>query len=236
MFFSVATIVFFFTDVKPQTLEFEVAKSLLQVGVVAVFGAVISLLVFEYQQERQAAEKTRDVHRKQLEYRESLLLSVLSRTMDAYGRVKKARRLIRGLGVDYDSQLLVVMQYDNFFETINWAQLDLETLARDVGTSANAFSNSEQLVEQLRRMEKYLGELISEYEQFRQQLSSGKGSLPLNRLPRLESYIQPAGRSEFKSSIVVPYHEIQRLIRVDLLHPNLTGESSYYPEEAVGMN
>src|SRR4029450_149011 len=44
------------------TLEFEIAKAILQMGVVSVIGTVVSLLTFDYQQER-----------KRLEYDEGLL-------------------------------------------------------------------------------------------------------------------------------------------------------------------
>jgi len=104
---SVALLLLFFRDAAQGSLGFEAAKSLLQLGVVAVVGAVISILVFEDQQERQALdkeadierqalEKERDFDRKRLEYRETLLLTILSRAMDAYGRAKKARRVLRG--------------------------------------------------------------------------------------------------------------------------------------------
>jgi len=51
---SVALLLLFFRDAAQGSLGFEAAKSLLQLGVVAVVGAVVSILVFEYQQERQA--------------------------------------------------------------------------------------------------------------------------------------------------------------------------------------
>ncbi|AZD60191.1 hypothetical protein C4K18_2218 [Pseudomonas chlororaphis subsp. aurantiaca] len=65
-----------------------------------MIGTIISLLVFEYQRERQtidrnaeqarqASEKKRDQQQKHFEYRESLLISALSRTANAYSRAKK---------------------------------------------------------------------------------------------------------------------------------------------------
>lgn len=119
-FASVALLLLFFRDSAQGTLEFEAAKSLLQLGVVAVAGAVVSILVFEYQRERQTidrnadlerqgAEKQRDLDRTSLEYREKLLLSILSRAMDAYGRAKKARRLLRGRAIATRAQAKVVL-------------------------------------------------------------------------------------------------------------------------------
>lgn len=253
---SVSLILLFFRGAAQGTLELEVAKSLLQLGVVAVIGAVVSVLVFEYQRERlkldetadlerkalenkaelerqalekkadlerQALEKKRDLDRKGLEYRETLLLSILSRAMDAYGRAKKARRLLRGRAISTRDQERVVLadQYDLCFDMLNDAQLDLENLARDVGTSAKAFSEPVALVEHLRSMDDYLNELIGEYEGARSRFSGDAPSLPLRELQYLGDFLKTAKESKFMPGMVIPYHEVQKGIRGDLLHPNL---------------
>ncbi|HWN11448.1 MAG TPA: hypothetical protein VNO50_19625 [Pyrinomonadaceae bacterium] len=244
-FGSVSLIRLFFSDAGQGTIGFEVAKSLLQLGVVAVIGAVVSVLVFEYQRERQALdkiadldrqavekkadldrqalEKKRDLDRKSLEYREMLLLSILSRAMDAYGRAKKARRLLRGRAISTRDQAKVVLadQYDLCFDMLNNAQLDLENLARDVKTSAKAFSDPDALVTHLRSMDAYLNELIGEYEGSRSRFSGDEPSLPLRELQHLVDFLQKAKESKFMPEMVIPYHEVQKAIRGDLLHPNL---------------
>src|ERR1044072_1275399 len=50
---SVAALGFFFPHAKVNTLEFEVAKAVLQLGVVSVIGVMVSLFSFEYQRARQ---------------------------------------------------------------------------------------------------------------------------------------------------------------------------------------
>jgi hypothetical protein len=229
----VVLFVFFRNEVQG-TIGFEAAKSILQLGVVAVVGAAVSVLVFEYQRERQTIdreadlkrqerEKQKDLDRKSLEYREALLLSVLSKAMDAYGQAKRARRLLRGRAILTQDQAKVVLadQYDACFDMLNDAQLDLENLARDVETSAKAFSEPDKLVKNLRSMEAYLGKLIGEYEDFRSRFSGVEPSLSLCELPLLNEFLQPAKVSRFKPQVIVPYHEIQKGIRGDLLHPNL---------------
>lgn len=242
---SVGLLLLFFRDSAQGTLEFEAAKSLLQLGVVAVVGAVVSVLTFEYQRERQALdkkadlerqsidkqadlerqanEKKRDLDRKSLEYRETLLLSILSRAMDAYGRAKKARRLLRGRAISTRDQVTVVLadQYDLCFDMLNDAQLDLENLARDVETSAKAFSQPAALVEHLRSMDSYLNKLIGEYEESRSRFLGDEPSLPLRELRLLEDFLKPAKDSKFMPKMVIPYHEVQKGVRGDLLHPNL---------------
>ena len=242
---SLGALAVFFRGATQGTVEFEAAKSLLQIGVVAVMGAVISVLIFEYQRERQAAdkraddaqqrlerqkendrqaaEKQRELERKRFEYREALLLSTLSNAMNAYGRTKKARRLLRGRGIRSrgETQIVLASEYDQFFDRVNDAQLDLENLARDVKTSAKAFSEPEALEQDLWSMESYLGELISEYESVRSRFSENDPSLPVRDLVHLEDFLKSTDSSRFRPEMVSPYHEVQRRIRRDLLHPNL---------------
>ena len=209
----------FFRDASQGTLAFEVAKSLLQVGVVAIAGAVISALTFEYQRdrldaekradierlssekerdieraakekerdlvrqgaererdlqrqavekqrdlERQAIEKQRDLERKSVEYREGLLISTLTSTMDAYSRTKKARRLLRARArvLQAAGAIILAEQYDLYIDWINDAQLDFENLARDIDTSAQAFTKSGFLRDRLHKMDSYLARIIHE--------------------------------------------------------------------------
>jgi Na+/H+ antiporter NhaB len=103
---TIALLLLFFRDATQGTIAFEIAKSLLQPGVVAVVGAVVSLAMTDYQleqshmdkdrdREHQDRNKERDVERQRYEYREDLLTSTLSRTVAAYSRAKRARRLLR---------------------------------------------------------------------------------------------------------------------------------------------
>jgi hypothetical protein len=231
---SVVILLLFFRDAQSGTLKLEAAKALLQLGVVAVIGAVVSLLVFEYQRERQAIDRTadlerqalekqRDLDRKNLEYREALLLSILSKAMDAYGRAKKARRLLRARAISAKNEETVVLadQYDACFDMLNDAQLDLENLARDVETSGRAFTDPNALVNHLRDMDGYLGKLISEFEDSRRRFFGDEASLSLTELPILADFLKPTKTSRFMAGMVVPYHEVQKRIRAALLHPNL---------------
>jgi hypothetical protein len=227
----IALLFFFCRDLKNGSIEFEAAKSLLQIGVVSVIGTVLSLLVHQYQNEAEAlqkkteadrldAEKQRDEHRKCLEYREALLLSVLSKTIDAYNRTKRARRLLRGRAISTRGETKVVLaeEYDKWFDAINDAQLDLESLVHDIKTSEKAFSRPELLRESLRSMEKYLNDLITEYERSRALFSCDGHTLPLDQLPKLTNFLLPG---KFAPHMSVYKDGVQRAIRSDLLYPNL---------------
>ncbi|MBI5084490.1 MAG: hypothetical protein HZB13_07830 [Acidobacteria bacterium] len=235
---SLVILLLFFADSQQGSIQFEAAKALLQLSLVSVAGAVLSILVFEYQRERQAIDKAAEVarqdlqvagelRRKNLKYRETLLLSILSKAMAAYGQTKKARRLLRARAIStrQDVEVVLACQYDTCFDMLNDAQLDLEDLARDVETSAKAFSDSKALVHQLRSMDNYLGELISEFETSRRRFSGGEATLPLTQLPLLADFLRPMKKSRFLQEMVVPYHKVQQGIRGDLLHPSLNVES-----------
>ena len=112
------------------------------------------------------------------------------------------------------------------FDLINEAQLDFENLARDVKTSAKAFSNSKKTAEDLNKVDSYLNDLIGEYEDKRSLFSGAEPTLPLNKLECLQDFLQPARLSKFKEGVVVPYHDVQFAIRGDLMHPNLPARQS----------
>src|SRR6185503_5207405 len=113
---SLTLLLLFFRDAGGG-IKLEAAKALLQIGVVAVAGAVVSILVFEYQRKRQQSDKDADIERKRQEYRETLLLSVLSRALDAYSRAKKARRQMRGtIAMRGKEQVVSRDEYDKCFD------------------------------------------------------------------------------------------------------------------------
>ena len=207
------------------SIHMEIAKALLQLGVVAVAGTVVSVLVFEYQRERQNQDKTRELDRKGLEYREELLKAVLSRAMACYSQSKKARRLLRARALEHHDGLTIVLanQYDQYMDLINDAQLELENLARDVQNSAPAFSSADTIVKHLRSMEKYLSKIIGEYEKNRGLSTMADGKLTLEEFPVLNEYLKTASESPFTPNVIFPYHEVQLAIRKDLLHPHLPG-------------
>jgi hypothetical protein len=213
---SVVVLVLFFRTVTANTLEFEVAKALLQVGVVSIVGAAVSLLTFEYQRERQA-----------LEYREGLVKSILDRALIAHSDVKKARRLLRARAIVDDGGMVSATSYDLYLEMINNAQLALENLARDIETSAPAFRSLE-LADDVWSMENYLSKLITEYETYRGKFRGSPPLLAINELPKLQGFIA-RGISEFQKSFVVPFREVQRALREELLFPSLPGRGSAPP-------
>ena len=245
---SVGVLALLSTKVPDLNLVPEIAKAVLQLGVVAIVGSAVSLLIFEYQREkgladrqreedRRSAEKQRDLDRvteeknrelraRKIEYREGLLLSVLAKALGAYSQAKKARRLLRARAIAQEGDRAMVLAdgYDQYMELVNDAQLELENLARDVTTSGKAFSQHESIAASLRRMEVYLSELIGEYEKTRPLFAESVSKRPLRDHPLLEDFLRSASLSKFSPEVIHPYHEVQAAIRGDLLHPNFLND------------
>ena len=57
---TVALLFLFFRSPTPNTFSFEIAKALLQLGVIAVVGAVVSLAMTNYQLEQGQRDKDRE--------------------------------------------------------------------------------------------------------------------------------------------------------------------------------
>ena len=201
-----------FRNAAQGTIAFEVAKSLLQLGVVAVVGAFVSWAMTEYQ-----------LAQSRYEYREELLTSTLSRAVAAYSRAKRARRLLRARSgaAPGGPGLIRLDDYDRFMEMVNDAQLELESLKGDVKTSEPAFASADSVFCFFKSMEEYLGKVVKEYEMTRHTIPDSNSSVQVRQLEALSDFLGPANASLFKREVIDPYHKVQDFIRKDLLHPKL---------------
>jgi hypothetical protein len=219
-----AVLVMFFREATQGTMAFEIAKSLLQLGVVAVVGAIVTLAMTDYQLEQNRMEKDRDRDHQRYEYREDLLTSTLSRTVSAYSRAKMARRLFRARAgaVVGGPSLVRLDDYDRFMEIVNDVQLQLEALKGDLKSSKPAFSNADSLFSHYKSMESYLGHVVKEYEGARHRFPELTSTVPIADLKDLSDFLGPTTETcKFKKQVVNPYHEIQKAIRADCLYPKL---------------
>jgi hypothetical protein len=217
-------VVFVVQETRPNTLLFEGAKALPQIGLVLAVGATLSLLTSEYQQARQHQEKERDENRRQEEYRQELLKTTLTQATASYTEVKRARRLMGALALTMTSDqrpAILMTEYNKQMAVISDAQLQFENLVDDVETSAAGFASAHDLKRHLRSVETHLGKLISEYEKARQSTGE-RPQLPLAGLPCLDTFLaQFADDNEkFKAGfqpLKLGFVKVQELIRRDLL-------------------
>ena len=97
----------FFHNATQGTLPFEVAKSLLQVGVVAIAGAVISTLTFEYQHNRLDAEKKADIKRLSSEKERDLIRQEAEKKRDLERQSIEKQRDLERKSFEYREGLLM---------------------------------------------------------------------------------------------------------------------------------
>ena len=217
----------------------EVFKAVLQLGVISAAAAALAMLSFDYQFLRQQEEKNRDqdheaalrqneLLRRRLEYREELLRTILRRATNSYSSVKKARTLLRARALQKEAnrKVIVTPAYDEQMDVVNDARLDFENLQRDVENSRLAFSQPDIIVKKIQCVEEYLRHLIEEYERRRPTFKEDGSTRRVGQLRRLRDFLSSSRTSLFMLRAVHPFHEVQRLLRADLLNPQLVDWTS----------
>jgi hypothetical protein len=201
-------------SVEPDTLWFEIAKTLLQVGVVLAIGALLSLLTSDYQREQQRAES-----------RQELLRDLLARATTAYNDVKRARRLLRGKALIQDGTAVLASAYDEQIAAVNDAQLQFETMADEVQGAFPGLAGS--LAIEFDAVEESLNALVREYEDNRPNFDGEPLSISMNMLPALRSFLEhPSKQAGRRDTPAAPgfapvhdaFHRAQRMVWDQFLH------------------
>jgi hypothetical protein len=183
----------------------------------------------------QATLRNEELLRKRQEYRYELLKTTLDDATRGYSAIKKARRLLRARGrKQSDRAILLTAVYDAEMDTINNGQLVFENLQRAVDNVRIAFSEPDAIIGHLRSIDSYLSKLITEYENERPDFAADESRKPLSDLARMLEFLaptewvkaQPGATYSFLTNVVHAFHEVQRLIRIDLLNPHLNVAAS----------
>jgi hypothetical protein len=137
-----------------------------------------------------------------------------------YSAAKKVRRLLRanciqGPAGDKDNPWtdVPVTTYDTHIGTLNDVQLALELLKRRLKFFRAVFQNPNDLSLKADAMEKYLGQIITEYEQ-RRNPKLERDSIPLGELDRLRGFIWKDKGSDF-DSFGDPFDDLLRLLETE---------------------
>jgi len=171
------------------SLGFEGAKMALQVSVVGVAGALLSFAAENYKRRQE-----------RVRYREEFLKDTLKRITSSYNKSKSARRLARAkalTGLANERQVKVA-GYDESMRELNDAQLELEAVKRDLKIGKDRFPSNERIERYAEAMEKYLGEIIKEYETERQKFGDEKTPLPLKHGGEFASFVDQESKAGFK--------------------------------------
>lgn len=202
------------TSKNPQLQELgkEIAKLTSQVTLVAVVGGII---VQEYNRGRQ---RTAAIN----EFRKTVLRNLIH----SYVGVKKSRRLLRsrcrisGAPAGCEGQLqLSKLAYDEQMGSISETQLELEILVHELLTFSHAFSHQNEIRKFLRKMESYLGTLITEYESSQREITD-VDFIALDPLTRLSDFIHGRKDGFFRKNFTKSFHSALSHIRADHLGVN----------------
>jgi hypothetical protein len=202
-------------NIQHNTLPFEIAKSMLQAGVVSVAVAALTLLTQQHQRRHTVVEKELDEEQRRAEIRTDLLRSAHAQVTEQYNAVKRARRLLRARRLPGD--IHSAEHYDEHLAAIVDAQLAFEALIADVNSSAGSvFSDGPALVAELKKVEKYLGDLISEYEEKRSQFLGTPEQLVETDLPVLREFLAKRKRGSGFDKAIEAFGKARDLIREDI--------------------
>lgn len=180
----------------PKVVEigYDTIKLSIQLLLVVLFGGIF---IQEYNRAR--AKKTA-----RNEFRRDFM-KILSRV---YSDVKGVRRIIRAKcqqSIENNKEVdprdfLPLAIYDENIASINSSKVELEILLRELKIVSEVFEETDKLKSGIERMEKYLKNVIEEYEKNTKKHRIA-GSIPLEELPRLNAMIDQAKSEtgDFKS-------------------------------------
>lgn len=199
-------------DVKPGTIAFELAKALLQVSVVVLIGALISLGTSDYQSMLNS--------RRELKLRsDEVLRRFLEDAVRGYHDVKRARRVMRArLNASDGKHAIGTDLYDDQMEVINDAQLTFERLKLLVRGLPDERVTRADLRLNIKIIEEALHELVEEYESNRPYMSQGADPNPIGKLAKLNWFLGE-NSDDFNHKIGDPFDAVLEELEGAMLKP-----------------
>ncbi len=179
-------------------LEFELVKLLLQLVVAGVIGKI---LVDTYNAGREK-EKAANQFRKDL----------LQELVKAYYKAKRVRRILRGNTItEKGTKKINHKVYEEQMRDIIDAQLALEYHKFQLKSFPKSFKNTIcPLIIEADKLEKYLGDLITEYEE----LGEAGEFIHVTNLTKLKDFFD---KDEFKLGFAKHFHSSVKLIGLEIL-------------------
>jgi hypothetical protein len=162
---------------RPDTIQFELRKLLIQFLVVTALGAVLALLVDRVKRRLDQAELER-------QYTAQAVGSLLDRLDGIYRHVKLTRRLMRLTPLDD----LTMASYTDRLLALNSDQQDLEQLRDNISAYAPRIPKLDLLLPHVGKMEKYIGKLWTERERL---APTATGALR-SEAPRISAFVAHA--------------------------------------------
>lgn len=189
-------------------LPTEIAKSLLQLVVIAIAGHVVSILITKANNERQDLMRANELRN-----------ALLDRINESFIEVKKVRRLARATAEKVSiggvtTFFIHQSRFHEYMQLLNEAQLKLEVVSKDVESNQALFLDAEALIKRLDRMEEYLNRLVDDYEHSTAKtVSHPVDCFRVLDFPALSDLLGPYKTSAFRKEFVHTYYESLESIR-----------------------
>lgn len=171
-------------------------KQLWQLSLASIIGGLVSAAFSELKREQDT-----------IEARRAYLRTFHAAALTAYNRAKKIRRLLRARAIYNSGGILYVQQAEYQAQMIELqdVQLQFESIKRQVRLGRDVFAQTPNLETDLRTMESFLRQSLSEFEDFRFQIAS----TPLSTLPHLQEFIDYGSSPPFVSEFADPYDAVE---------------------------
>lgn len=168
--------------VERDTLWYEIGALVAQAGILTGFGAIVALLVHEYQQDQAESRQRSDERRLRSAARNQWLRDFATQVTDAYSAVKQARRRLQW-DLSSGGLSLPVETYEKQIGELSAVQTRFETLQIMAET---ALLDSTMAARSLKRIEDNLSNVISERKE---EPVTFIGELPLVERGMLAAFI-----------------------------------------------
>lgn len=180
-----------------QNLQSDVFKLLAQLILISGIGGIGSFALAEFTRTRERRQQVQDLRRK-----------AFSDLVESYHEAKRLRRLLRAkavrMGSSSTKDIVDRDQYDSLLQRLNDVQLQWEFYVRYAKGNPDIYDAAgPKLVANLGPAEKFLGKVISEWEE---KLATFSGEPPVQRLaelPKLAQFIDEADKG-FGPSVAEP--------------------------------
>jgi hypothetical protein len=211
-------------DAAARVLGVEAYKILLQFVLVAVLGGAVSIVY-------QAFNRDADQRAQRIRREEDLILArrearqrYLRDLVEQYNAVKRVRRLLRAQalvrrpGTETAPQLRAG-RYDELLQVVLDAQLSLEAHSLAVRADNELFPEREELAVAIGRVETYLRELVTEYEETMPAVEDKQALVDLSALPLVAAFIGPYEEAaDFRERFVAPMQQVLSTVQRLLLN------------------
>ena len=178
----------------------EVFKLLAELVLVAGLGGVASLVIDGLNRERERREHLKERMRNEL-----------SELITSYNDIKSIRRHLRADAIrpNLKDPAAVVdgSEYAALLGRLNDAELKVEAHYRLIDGNKDLYADSSGLLAELEKVERYLGKLISEWEDSLGTFQGSQSQRALAALPVLRGFVGDTGMG-FGSSFSEPMHKV----------------------------